>query len=121
MKLPLSSFLLISLLLFKQHGAMIGVLREHAHCLTSRVWYSTSSYPFSRDAREVGEAPPLVSREWIEGATKYLLELVKEKIETYGSSLFQQKHWMRIGEQLMKTIIVRRGGLGCKSEINGTS
>jgi hypothetical protein len=43
----------------------------------------------NRDAREVGEAPPLVSREWTQGTTRCLLELVKEKIETYGFSLFQ--------------------------------
>ena len=56
----------------------------------------------NRDAREAEEVPPLVSRQWTQGATRCFLKLVKENIETYGSSLFQQKHWVRIREQLVK-------------------
>ena len=53
---------------------------EHDHYLTSRAWYSTSSAPFpNTDVRVVGEAPLLILREWIQGATKCLIELVREK------------------------------------------
>ena len=47
-------------------------------------------------------SPPLLVREWIHEATKYLIELVKERIEDYGTIVFKQQHWERIREQLVR-------------------
>jgi hypothetical protein len=47
-------------------------------------------------------SPPLLAREWTHGATKYLVELVKERIESYGTTVFKQQHWERIREQVIK-------------------
>ena len=35
-------------------------------------------------------SPPLLAREWTHRATKYLAELVKERIENYGTTVFKQ-------------------------------
>ena len=34
-------------------------------------------------------SPPLLGREWTHGATKYLVELVEERIESYGTMVFK--------------------------------
>ena len=34
-------------------------------------------------------SPPLLVREWTHEATKYLIELVKEKLDSYGTSVFK--------------------------------
>ena len=47
-------------------------------------------------------SPPLLAREWTHGATKFLVELVKERIESYGTAVFKQQHWERIREQVIK-------------------
>ena len=47
-------------------------------------------------------SPPLLAREWAHEATKYLVELVKEHIESYGTAVFKQQHWERIQEQVIK-------------------
>ena len=42
----------------------------------------------SNDRNVVGlGSPPLLAREWTHGAMKYLVELVKERIETYGTAV----------------------------------
>ena len=41
-------------------------------------------------------SPPLLAREWTHRATKYLVELVKEHIETYGTAVYKQQHWEQI-------------------------
>jgi hypothetical protein len=57
----------------------------------------------SNDGHVVGlGSPPLLAREWTHGTTKYLVELVKERIETYGTAGFKQQHWERIREQVIK-------------------
>jgi hypothetical protein len=48
----------------------------------------------SNDGYIVGlGSSPLHAREWTHGATKYLVELVKE---TYGTAVFKQQHWEQI-------------------------
>ena len=47
-------------------------------------------------------SPPLLPREWTHGATKYLVELVKERIESYGTAVFKKQHWERIWEHVIK-------------------
>ena len=43
----------------------------------------------SDNGRVVGlQSPPLLAREWIHEATGYLVELVKERIESYGTTFF---------------------------------
>jgi hypothetical protein len=73
--------------------------------IASPLGFSTPPPPLpflNKDVRVVGEALPLISSEWTQGTTKCLLELVKEKIDTNGFSLFQQKYLMRIREQLVR-------------------
>ena len=44
----------------------------------------------SNDGHVAGlELLPLLAREWTHGATKYLVELVKECIESYGTAVFK--------------------------------
>ena len=50
----------------------------------------------------VGATPSLPSREWTQASTKSLIELVKERIESYGTNVLKQKHWERIREQVVK-------------------
>ena len=47
-------------------------------------------------------SPPLLAREWTNGATKYLVELVNERIESYVTAVFKHQHWERIREQVIK-------------------
>jgi hypothetical protein len=57
----------------------------------------------SNDGNIVGlGSPPLLAREWSHGATKYLVELVKERIESYGTTVFKQQHWEKIRKQVIK-------------------
>ena len=57
----------------------------------------------SNDDHIVGSgSPPLLAREWTHRATQYLVELVKEHIESYGTTIFKQQHWERIREQVVK-------------------
>jgi hypothetical protein len=76
----------------------------------------------SNDRNVVGlGSPPLLAREWIHGATKYLVELVKERIESYGTMVFKQQYWERIRAQVSKTIQARLDELGHKFGTSGTS
>ena len=50
----------------------------------------------------VKATPPLVSKEWTQVATKYLIQLVKERIESYKITIYKQKYWKRIREQVVK-------------------
>ena len=55
----------------------------------------------SNDGNVVGLGSPLLlAREWTHGATKFLVELVKQRIESYGTAVFKQQHWERIREQV---------------------
>ena len=57
----------------------------------------------STDGHVVGlGSPPLLPREWIRGATKNVMELVKERIESYGIIVFKQQHWERIREHVVR-------------------
>ena len=58
--------------------------------------------PSTSDVAIVGASPSLPSREWTQASTKSLIELVKERIESYGTNGFKQKHWERIREQVVK-------------------
>ena len=58
--------------------------------------------PSTSDVAIVGATPSLPSREWTQASTKFLIELVKERIESYGTNVFKQKHWERIREQVIK-------------------
>jgi hypothetical protein len=42
------------------------------------------------------------AREWTHSATKFLIELVKERIESFGTTMFKQQNWERIKEQILK-------------------
>jgi hypothetical protein len=47
----------------------------------------------SNDGHVMGlESSPFLTREWTHGATKYLVELVKEHIESYGTTIVKQQH-----------------------------
>ena len=35
-------------------------------------------------------------------STKFLIELMKERIESYETTIFKQKHWKRIREQVVR-------------------
>ena len=57
----------------------------------------------SNDGHVVGlGSPPFLARKWTHGATKYLVKLVKERIESYGTTVFKQQHWERIREKIVK-------------------
>ena len=44
----------------------------------------------SNDGHIVGlGSPPLLAREWTHKAMKHLVELAKERIETYGTAVFK--------------------------------
>ena len=58
--------------------------------------------PSTSDVAIVGATSFLPSREWTQASTKSLIELVKERIESYGTNIFKQKHWKRIREQVVK-------------------
>ena len=58
--------------------------------------------PSTSDVAIVGATPPFPSREWIQASTKFLIELVKERIESYGTNVFKQKHCKRIRKQIIK-------------------
>jgi hypothetical protein len=45
---------------------------------------------------------PLLAREWTHEATKYLIKLVKERIESYDTTIFKQQYWERIREQVVR-------------------
>ena len=47
-------------------------------------------------------SPPLLARKWTHEATKYLVELVKERIKGYGTTVFKQQYWEKIREQVVK-------------------
>jgi hypothetical protein len=47
-------------------------------------------------------SPPFLAREWTHRGTKYLVELVKERIESYGTTVFKQQHWKRFREEVIK-------------------
>ena len=45
----------------------------------------------SNDRHVVGlRSPPLLAREWTHGATKYLIELVNEHIESYSATIYKR-------------------------------
>ena len=44
----------------------------------------------------------LPAREWTHGATKFLIELVKDKIESFGTIMFKQQNWEKIREKILK-------------------
>jgi hypothetical protein len=50
-------------------------------------------------------SPPLLAREWIHGATKYIVDLVIERIESYGTTVFELQHWERGFENMLSKII----------------
>ena len=58
--------------------------------------------PSTSDVAIVGASPSLPSREWTQASTKSLIELVKKRIESYGTNVFKQKYWERIREQVVK-------------------
>ena len=58
--------------------------------------------PNTSDVAIMGATPPFPSREWTQAFTKFLIELVKERIESNGTNVFKQKHWERIREQVIK-------------------
>ena len=60
--------------------------------------------PSTSDVAIVRATPPLPSREWTQASTKFLINLVKERIESYevSTNAFKQKHWERIREQVIK-------------------
>ena len=58
--------------------------------------------PSTNDVAIVRATPLLPSREWIQVSTKFLIELVKERSESYGTNIFKQKHWERIREQVVR-------------------
>ena len=58
--------------------------------------------PSISDVAIVGATLSLPSREWTQVSTKFLIELVKERIESYETNIFKQKHWERIREQVIK-------------------
>ena len=45
---------------------------------------------------------PLLAREWTHEATNYLIELVKERIKSYDTTVFKQQYWERIKEQVVR-------------------
>lgn len=47
-------------------------------------------------------SPPLLTREWTYEATKYLIKLVKKKIKSYVTNVFNQQHSERITKQVMR-------------------
>lgn len=57
----------------------------------------------STDGQIVDLGSPLFSaKEWIHVATKYLIELVKERIESYAIIVFKQQHWESIREHVVR-------------------
>ena len=47
----------------------------------------------SNDGHVAGiRSPPLLAREWIPEAIKYLIELVKDRIESYDTEIFKNQH-----------------------------
>ena len=44
----------------------------------------------------------LPAREWTHDATKFLIELVKERIECFGTMVFKQQNWEKIRKQILK-------------------
>ena len=60
------------------------------------------SPPSTSNVTIVRATPSLPSREWTQASTKSLIELVKERIESYETNIFKQKHWERIREQVVK-------------------
>ena len=61
----------------------------------------TPSLPTDSKITVLGSSP-LPAREWTHGATKFLIELVKEMNESFGTTLFKQQNWERIREQILK-------------------
>ena len=47
-------------------------------------------------------SPPLLARKWIHRATKYSVELVKDRIESYSTTVFKQQYWECIREHVIK-------------------
>jgi hypothetical protein len=57
----------------------------------------------SNEGHVVYLGPPLLlARKWIHGATKYLVELVKERIESNDTTVFKQERCERIREQIVR-------------------
>ena len=61
----------------------------------------TPSLPNNDEISGLGSSS-LPAREWTHGATKFLIELVKERIESFGTTVFKQQNWERIREQILK-------------------
>ena len=58
--------------------------------------------PSTSDVAIVEATPSLPSREWTQASTKFLIELVNERIESYETNVFKEKHGERIREQIIK-------------------
>ena len=61
----------------------------------------TPSLPINDEISGLGSSS-LSAREWTHSATKFLIELVKERIESYGTTVFKQQNWERIRDQVLK-------------------
>ena len=57
--------------------------------------------PTDNEVTGLGSSP-LPVREWTHSATKFLIELVKERIESFSTTVFKQQNWERIREQILK-------------------
>ena len=67
------------------------------------------------------ESPPLLAKEWTHVAIKYLIEFMKERIESYGTNVFKQQHWERIIEQAMRDYHAEARRIWTKVRTSSTS
>lgn len=48
------------------------------------------------------DSSSLSAREWIHGTIKFLIALVKEMIESFDTTVFNQQNWKKIREKILK-------------------
>jgi hypothetical protein len=81
------------------HGGRVRISGDHDVCIASNFGHSRT---FNNGHVVALGSSPLLAREWTHGATKYIVKLVKECIESYGTMVFKQQHWERIREHVIK-------------------
>jgi hypothetical protein len=69
--------------------------------LASPLILGTPSLPTDDEISPLGSSS-LPAREWTHSATKFLIELVRERIESFGTTVFKQQNWEKIREQILK-------------------